>query len=106
MKRVRRGVERVRAARDFVVAAVARARSDDSSAVLSDEDVLIPVRIATRPMALVSIGSRIVVSVFQFGLRLGVDEATGCSGATGFRIAHVQRHAASRQTLLDHIEYA
>ena len=44
-------------------------------AVLADENTRFIVRIAMRPMALGLVESCIVVSVFQFGLRLEMGEA-------------------------------
>ena len=68
----------------------ARQGPNDSCAVLADENARFVVRIATRPMASDLVGSRIVVSVFQFGLRLGMGEASGCGGAMDLRVAHMQ----------------
>ena len=79
-----------------MVAAVARAGPNDSCAVLADENARFIVRIAMRPMALDLVESRIVVSVFQFGLRLEMGEASGCGGAMDLCVAHMQRHAPCR----------
>ena len=79
-----------------MVAAVARAGPNDSCAVLADENARFVVRIAMRPTTLDLVESRIVVSVFQFGLRLEMGEAPGCGGAMSLRVAHMQRYAPCR----------
>ena len=80
-------------------------RPNDSCAVLADENTRFIVRIAMRPMALGLVESCIVVSVFQFGLRLEMGEAPVAVAHGPLRNPHAATRAVPL-SLFNHVEHA